>query len=1368
MKIPKKGNLIIITLLLGIVLLSCIICHYYYDKMINKEKFYNTGSLPIGTYYIESKKYPGKFLIIPQSDGDYYSIVREGSDTNYTYHIDTKEEKLGFLELKIGQHDKSTVQITESSSKHINFYIENTSDSVRNKTQTIYLLDNNTLTITNSDNKVLDGGKYGFTYQTNSDGSYVFKVKDYAKMVTNPTTTASAASQTATERATQIPIELPEGLNKYLSMDASNVPYYPVTNTKSHLGKVSIVDYITDSEKFYFYNVNHFPVVSFLFEKVNNYYYQNDEKYNRINKPKLYISNVVQGDELKLYNDSVGKLEIFYLDLVDKSHGLKVNYNNDIVKIAQNNKYWSIDKKGFIRCNTTKKNGTSFKLSEYDDNTNDVRPTVASADYKRQYYLQDINTGNFLTINPEGELLMSYDHYKESKKTQDNIDKRVILNLEPVQNKAILDMHDYADTEMEIINDNIRNCINETFKYLIYPRHYTRQEILEEHHVKQSKTEFLFDPERAYCFKKNITNSEGLSVTQYLSYYTTQEQQKQEKKAAAEAAKEAAKAEAEAQAKIQSRQQAVDIANRDLTAGLGNIEAEITLTELEQTEKAVDDIDSIVFDTESELSATIENAISDIKKTKIVTVKYQIRYFENAKTLVKLAIDVSKFAAAAVHTFKTAATSTDAAVVDAAAISAADAATDATDAADAAISASAAASAAESDYIDTVNKLKNILNSAHELARATYITINAGDDTAFDTAKNTATSAIQVANKVLTDANEYTDKLINDNTFTSSKQSASEDIKKFITDIESKVGSLSDALTKLSESITKAPTTTAATVAAPTEAAADAATDPTTLTNEYRFRIVQDEFGFFMFESLHYRESKNVKGKYFKHKNDILMGFEDYKSYDTDKNTLKTFKFDIKVRDTSDDIYTYDIYTVDFDDNTKRYKRKSIINNLEQINILPVSYEIYKYKPVDTTDNNLLQEQRISSVTGLNEQEQLYIYKGISLNVNFSGQNDSSTKEKEFNHIDFFPRFKPEIYEGMRITGEDNSEFIGSLYKEHHKPLSLSKLIPENTKICVNPNMTIQFQIKSNKINNYYKKTTNLQGHYELRTRQTNNNFTCKDIQKLNLLRLIEVDGNYIITSSTDLKYKKSVYKCPCDCFDTDVLDADKGLRKLNRFTKQGLNGVLNSVDGILSERTKDMTEIRTVVDGLLNRPLNTQFEIYETNNLIDTNPYSNKDEVDNYYREKAMEGYQNMFDDYDFDTMFNKDVIDLFKGEYKIFPGQFILLEDCKLVIDSNYVSINKYDYPIIKFQYNSTKRIESPYKNFLAIQFTIVNTDNRISDYETRQIIKLLETLGLKTPNYIYISKHGVQLDNDNMQIHYKFSDRQYSTLFQMYKIK
>jgi len=1147
-KIPKKGNLIIITLLLGIVLLSCIICHYYYDKMINKEKFDNTGSLSVGTYYIESKKYPGKFLIIPQFDNDYYSIKKVENigniDTDDTYHIDTKKEKLGFLELKIGQHDKSTVQI-DIDSDNINI----TNNINPNKTQTIYLLDNNTLTITNSSPKVLDDDKYAFTYNPspNSDGSYVFKVKDYVKMVTDPTTTAAEPTTTAaasqTPGATQIPIDLVSSeLNKYLSMDASNVPYYPVTDTKSHLGKVTIVDYITDSEKFYFYDKNHFPVVSFSFEKVDNYYYQNDEKYNRINKPKLYISNVVQGDELKLYNDSVGKLEIFYLDLVDKSRGLNnETYKNDIVKIAQNNKYWTIDKKGFIRCNTTKKNGTSFKLSEYDDNTTG----------KRQYYLQDIDTGNFLTINPEGELLMSYDHYKESKETQDNIDKRVILNLEPVEKYAILDMHDYADTEMNNINNNIKECINKTFKYLIYPRHYTRQEILEEHHVKQSKTEFLFDPERAYCFKKNkyFSYNTSIDVAKKLASLI----KKVEEKAAAENAAKAAAAKAAAA-------------------------------------KAAD--------------KEVEEAVS-------ATMTY------------------------------------------------------------------------------TASIATTALTAATALAAATI-------------AATAATSETRTAQKALED-----------------EQTSTTPIESF------------------------------------------------TLTNKFRFRIVQDEFGFYMFESLGYKDSKNVKGKYLKHKNDKIVGFEDYKSYDTDKEYLKTFKFDIKVRDTNEYIYKYDIYTVVIDSITKKYTRKSKIGNLGQINILPVSYEIYKYKNASSLGNSLLKEVRVD------EDETLFIYQGISLNLNFSGESTSNTKEKEFNHTEFFPRFKPEIYEGMRITGEDNSEFIGSLYKEHHKPLSLSKLIPENTKICVHPAMNFRDetgqvkQIKSNKINNYYKQTTNLQNHYN--SRQTvQSNFTCKDIQKLNLLRLIEVDGNYIITSSTDLKYKKSVYKCPCDCFDTDVLDADKGLRKLNRFTKQGLNGVLNSVDGILSERTKDMTEIRTVVDGLLNRPLNTQFEIYETNNLIDTNPYSNKDEVDNYYREKAMEGYQNMLDDYDFDTMFNKDVIDLFKGEYKIFPGQFILLEDCKLIIDSNYVSINKYDYPIIKFQYNSTKRIESPYKNFLAIQFTIVNTDNRISDYETKQIIKLLETLGLKTPNYIYISKHGVQLDNDKMQIHYKFSDRQYSTLFQMYKIK
>tara|TARA_B100000575_G_scaffold58536_2_gene44238 strand:- start:236 stop:3694 length:3459 start_codon:yes stop_codon:yes gene_type:complete len=1152
--------------------------------MINKEKFDNTGSLSEGTYYIESKKYPGKFLIIPQSDDGYYSIKKvendESDDTDDTYHINTKEEKLGFLELKIGQHNGSKVQITESPTKHINFYIENTSEDERNETQTIYLLDNNTLTITNSTPKVLDDGKFGFTYQSNNDGSYVFKVKDYVKMVTNPTTTAEEPTTTAaasqTPGATQIPIDLVSSeLNKYLSMDASNVPYYPVTDTKSHLGKVTIVDYITDSEKFYFYDKNHFPVVSFLFEKVDNYYYQNDEKYSRINKPKLYISNVVQGDELKLYNDSVGKLEIFYLDLVDKSRGLNnENYKNDIVKIAQNNKYWSIDKKGFIRCNTTKKNGTSFKLSEYNDNRSD----------KRQYYLQDIDTGNFLTINPEGELLMNYDHYKESKETQDNIDKRVILNLEPVEKYAILDMHDYADTEMNNINNNIKECINKTFNYLIYPRHYTIQERLEEHHVKQSKTEFLFDPERAYCFKKNSV---------YLSFIEYDENKEKTKK---------------------------KIIDRD--------------TKLKDMEVAQNELQSAQFDLDrkstqlAEANIFMQNITDKMKKVK----QYNLYFYGKLEE-------------------------TD-------------------------------------EYISLKASLDEIEKKISDLKEKIEIKQN------------------EVENKQI-----KVDELKRDTEY--------QEVDVFETKSE--------------------------------------------LTNKFRFRIVQDEFGFYMFESLGYKDSKNVKGKYLKHKNDKIVGFEDYKSYDTDKNYLKTFKFDIKVNDTSADIYTYDIYTVDINPETKRYTSKSKIGNLGQINILPVSYEIYKYKPVDTTntsDNSLLKEKRV------NEDETLYIYRGISLNVDFTSGTD--TNKKEFKHIEFFPRFKPEIYEGMRITGEDDSEFIGSLYKEHHKPLSLSKLIPENTKICVHPAMNFTYgtgqtkKIKSNKINNYYyKETTNLQAHYVERV-DDDNNFTCKDIQKLNLLRLIEVDGNYIITSSTDLKYKKSVYKCPCDCFDTDVLDADKGLRKLNRFTKQGLNGVLNSVDGILSERTKDMTEIRTVVDGLLNRPLNTQFEIYETNNLIDTNPYSNKDEVDNYYREKAMEGYQNMLDDYDFDTMFNKDVIDLFKGEYKIFPGQFILLEDCKLIIDSNYVSINKYDYPIIKFQYNSTKRIESPYKNFLAIQFTIVNTDNRISDYETKQIIKLLETLGLKTPNYIYISKHGVQLDNDKMQIHYKFSDRQYSTLFQMYKIK
>ena len=270
---------------------------------------------------------------------------------------------------------------------------------------------------------------------------------------------------------------------------------------------------------------------------------------------------------------------------------------------------------------------------------------------------------------------------------------------------------------------------------------------------------------------------------------------------------------------------------------------------------------------------------------------------------------------------------------------------------------------------------------------------------------------------------------------------------------------------------------------------------------------------------------------------------------------------------------------------------------------------------------------------------------------------------------------------------------------------------------------------------------------------------TCYDsviLNNLNKILLSEKDNIYDIISMNHPDYQKIKFG-KCDNImnrDKDILE----MRKANSFSKGILDNLVKKSGDILSKRSFELSNIHADESSLLDQNFIKDYHNYEKNSLIDTNPYSKNDEMINYYEIKGKEGFQ--------DSIINMTSVDTYFGTYNIFPGQFILLDNLQVQIDSKFIGFIDNGIPIIKFVHDNILPIYSPFESFQGIKFRLISQDKMVHTVTTNNLEKLFYNTGLRSPNFIYLSKHDTEMKNGNIKTIYRVSNREYTTLFQMKK--
>ena len=273
--------------------------------------------------------------------------------------------------------------------------------------------------------------------------------------------------------------------------------------------------------------------------------------------------------------------------------------------------------------------------------------------------------------------------------------------------------------------------------------------------------------------------------------------------------------------------------------------------------------------------------------------------------------------------------------------------------------------------------------------------------------------------------------------------------------------------------------------------------------------------------------------------------------------------------------------------------------------------------------------------------------------------------------------------------------------------------------------------------------------------------------------------NEFHVIAPTDPRYKLIDFGCNCLTDEKHI----KNYRKSNTFVKGVLNSLIGKVDDRLSRRTRDLTEIETIEDSLLNQDYMRNFDSYEKSNLYDTNPYSTMDDLKNYYNNKTASDIEYLKNIDKFDghltskekfennpiirSPLNASEIKSFNGVYELYENQFLLLNDCKMQIDDNHIGIIKHNIPVISYKIKESKFVMSPFQSFECVRYSIIATNLLVNSLEINNLNQLLETIGLKSPNLIFVSKHLRVTNDKEVKEYYRVSNRSYTTLFQCYKI-
>lgn len=406
-----------------------------------------------------------------------------------------------------------------------------------------------------------------------------------------------------------------------------------------------------------------------------------------------------------------------------------------------------------------------------------------------------------------------------------------------------------------------------------------------------------------------------------------------------------------------------------------------------------------------------------------------------------------------------------------------------------------------------------------------------------------------------------------------------------------------------------------------------------------------------------------------------------------------------------------------------------------------------KYKYSAHTNNS-----RINGPRCQNDSDTIYrlLQAGSSLadNIPFNANTDT---------------YKPELYEGKKIGQKYNKSV------KYHRPRSLDEYIPEVIKICVpkdiiNSDSTAtdprinDFKLKTKIFNILDDDGNPIEQEFTVTSNAVNIAKKCKDSNIVNNLYKIKKTSTvgspheYELVSPSEPDYNN--IDCGCNCLNSK--EDIKNYRDTNSYIKGILNNLITRTDDVLSRRNQEITDIQTDEESILNQPETQDYLNYEKTNLIDTNRFIKRDEIINYYNVKGQEGF------------YDSSNTDQYKGLYKIFDGQFVLLDNCKLKIDDHHIIFMKLNTPIYKFKYDKTTPFYSPYSTFEGVKYRVILNDKMVHDIETNNLENLFLSIGLKVPNFIYISKHTDVLDDGRLNIYYKFSNREYTTLFQMTKIE
>lgn len=426
------------------------------------------------------------------------------------------------------------------------------------------------------------------------------------------------------------------------------------------------------------------------------------------------------------------------------------------------------------------------------------------------------------------------------------------------------------------------------------------------------------------------------------------------------------------------------------------------------------------------------------------------------------------------------------------------------------------------------------------------------------------------------------------------------------------------------------------------------------------------------------------------------------------------------------------------------------------------NYDIF----INYTEHN--SSSNIDNGPVCNTTDTKFIYDSISI-----GNENNNTNKIIFDTDK--DTYKPELYEGKKV----GSKYISKL--KYHRPRSLDDYTPEVIKICITSkvynylkNNAKNFKLKTKIFNIINDSGNTKEQEFTINIDVIKTDSTCSDsslINKLYKIHKVEKStptptdsdnlGTFKLVSPTDPEYED--INCGCNCLQSK--ENIKNYRKQNTFVKGVLNNLITKTDDILSRRNNEITEIESDENSILDQPFIQDYLNYENTNLLDTNKFVITDELRNYYNKKGIEGFEETPDyllSVDLSSLKNE-----FMGVYKIFNGQFLLLEDIKLQIDENYIGFIKFDVPILKFKYDNVLPFYSPFQEFEGIKFRIITKDKMVHSIETSNIDSLLTKIGLKTPNFIYVSKHTRITQQENVDIYYKLSNREYTTLFQMKKI-